>query len=147
MTARFRGTSVRLYCCTINFNLNLNLNPLILILLLEEAVNAKNSLKDYQNIQHKLNLKINSLNNQINSQQKILNELFENSNNGTNNCQIQSKFFFIEDLNLLEIIRKAKAGRGRGEIDQYRDSEDILESNVSNNNAFPYRNPNNSDNN
>ena len=65
----------------------------------------KKSLKDFKNIQSKLNDKIQTLNNQINTQQRILNELFNDSNNENNNPQ-NSKFFSIEDLNLLDIIRR-----------------------------------------
>ena len=99
-------------------------------LLLEEAVNAQQSLKDFKNIQFKLNQKIETLNNQINTKQKILNELFDDFNNEIINSP-KSKFFTIEDLNLLNIIRRERVGRGGRKPDQYRDTNDILESNVS----------------
>ena len=53
--------------------------------LLEEAVNAQKSLKDFENIQLKLKEKIQNLNNQINTQQTILNEIFRQSNTGSAN--------------------------------------------------------------
>ena len=90
-------------------------------LLLEEAVIAQKSLKEFQEIQKKLNQKINTLNNLINTQQTILNELFQDSNNHISNST-NNRFFTINDLNLLDRIKKERLdrfGNGGQRSEQY----------------------------
>ena len=80
-------------------------------LLLEEAVGIQKSLNEYKNIQSKLNEKIQSKNSHLNTQQKVLNELFHDSNMEYDNTQSNNRFFSIEDLKLLDIIRHEKVVR------------------------------------
>ena len=116
-------------------------------LLLEEAVIAQKSLQEFQEIQIKLNQKINSLNNRINTQQNILNDLFHDSNSQIPN-DANSRFFTINDLNLLNQIKNKRLerfGNGGQRVEQYQRSDDIIKSNVSSNSSFPYKNLNKDD--
>ena len=112
-------------------------------LLLEEAVRIQNSLMKYKNIQSKLDGKIQAMNSHLSTQQKVLNELFHNSNKELDRSQVSNnKFFTIEDLKILESIRQERVVREERTQNQLPQSNDIMENNVRNNN-FPYKNLNN----
>ena len=89
-------------------------------LLLEEAVNTQNSMMEYKDIQSKLDAKIQAMKSQLSTQQKVLYDLFHNSNKELERTQINNNnFFTIEDLKILETIRQESRQRQGSKINNH----------------------------